>query len=89
MRRSLDHVLQSQRRMKGQEALPLGLNEKMNWEKTFKKTSFTLALDPHAIIELDYDQLVNAVEEGRINKSLTQCLQNLSMAVERRLIFHC
>ena len=48
MKRSLDHLLQSQRRMKGQEALPLGLNEKMNWEKTFKKTSLTLALDPHA-----------------------------------------
>ena len=86
MRRSLDHVLKSQRRMKGQETLPLGLNEKMNWEKIFKKTSLTLALDPHVIIiELDYDQLINAVEEGRINKSLTQCLQKLSLAVGKKI----
>jgi predicted AlkP superfamily phosphohydrolase/phosphomutase len=86
MKRSLDQLLQSQRRMKGQEALPLGLNEKMNWEETFKKTSLILALDPHIfIVELDYNELVSAVEQDRINASLAKGLHKLSKAVGKKV----
>ena len=86
MKRSLDQILQSQRRMKGQETVPLGLNEKLNWEDAFKKTSLILALDPHTIvIELDYNELISAVEDDWINESLLQSLQLLSKAVNKKV----
>jgi hypothetical protein len=64
----------------------LGLNERVIWEDAFKKTSLILALDPHTIvIELDYNELISAVEDDWINESLLQSLQLLSKAVNKKV----
>ena len=86
MKRSLDSMLRSQRRMKGQEDIPLGLNEKANWSDIFKKTALILGLDPSTtIIELDYNELVSAVMENEISVSLEQSLHLLSNEVNKKV----
>ena len=66
MHRDLDAVLQSQRRMKGNAQVPLGLREKMNWSEEFEKTALVLELDPYAeIIDLSFESLLHQRQQTK------------------------
>lgn len=86
MYRDLDAVLQSQRRMKGNEQVSLGWREKMNWSEEFEKTALVLELDPYTeIIDLSFESLLQAVESGEISTALDQSLKALSSAVNKKV----
>lgn len=86
MHRDLDAVLQSQRRMKGNAQVPLGLREKVNWSEEFEKTALVLELDPYTeIIDLSFESLLQAVESGEISTALDQSLKALSSAVNKKV----
>lgn len=86
MHRDLDAVLQSQRRMKGNAQVPLGLREKMNWSEEFEKTALVLELDPYAeIIDLSFESLLQAVESGETSSVLDHSLEALSSAVDKKV----
>ena len=86
MHRDLDAVLQSQRRMKGNAQVPLGLREKVNWSEEFEKTALVLELDPYTeIIDLSFDFLLDAVASGEISSELEPALEALSSAVNKKV----
>ena len=86
MHRDLDAVLQSQRRMKGNAQVPLGLREKVNWSEEFEKTALVLELDPYnEIIDLSFEFLLDAVASGEISSELEPALEALSSAVNKKV----
>lgn len=86
MHRDLDAVLQSQRRMKGNEQVPLGWREKVNWSEEFEKTALVLELDPYTeVIDLTFESLLESVGSGEISSELHQSLNVLSSAVNKKV----
>ena len=86
MHRDLDAVLQSQRRMKGNEQVPLGWQEKVNWSEEFEKTALVLELDPYTeIIDLSFESLLQAVESGETSSALEHSLKALSSVVNKKV----
>jgi predicted AlkP superfamily phosphohydrolase/phosphomutase len=79
MRRSLGSLLQSQRSMSGRESAPLGWDEQQLWLDYQEKTEVQMSMDPHAIlIELNFEDIIHAVETNELSPSLQAAFKALS-----------
>jgi hypothetical protein len=72
--------------MKGNEQVPLGWREKVNWSEEFEKTALVLELDPYTeIIDLSFESLLEAVQSGEITSALDHSLKALSSVVNKKV----
>ena len=72
--------------MKGNEQVPLGWREKVNWSEEFEKTALVLELDPYTeIIDLSFESLLGAVQSEEISSALDQSLKTLSSVVNKKV----
>ena len=79
MRRSIGSMLKSQRYMSGRESAPLGWDEQQLWLDYQEKTRVQMSMDPHTVlIELDFEEIIQAVETNNLGHSLQAAFKELS-----------
>lgn len=79
MRRGVQSVLQSQRRMASAEGAPLQWEEHDRWEQEYVKHERWWGMEPQAeVVELVYEELLDAVERGEVLGKLATALKTLS-----------
>jgi len=79
MRRGVQSVLQSQRRMASAEGAPLQWEEHDRWEQEYVKHERWWGMEPQAeVVELVYEELLDAVARGEVLGELATALKTLS-----------
>jgi hypothetical protein len=65
--------------MSGRESAPLGWDEQQLWLDYQEKTEVQISMDPHAIlIELNFEDIIHAVETNELSPSLQAAFKALS-----------
>jgi tetratricopeptide (TPR) repeat protein len=79
MKREVQSVLQSQRKMAGAMGAPLQWDEPNRWQSEHEKHLMALAMDPHSeVVELSYEALLDAAENGIASEDLHRALEVLN-----------
>jgi len=79
MRREVNALLQSQRKMANAEGAPLNWEEHNRWEAEFEKHVLWAKMDPEVVwINLSYEDLYDAAVHDRISPALDEALSELS-----------
>lgn len=79
MRRGVHSILQSQRRMASVEGAPLQWQEHDLWEQEYVKHERWWGMEPQAeVVELVYEELLDAAERGEAIGELATALKTLS-----------
>ncbi len=79
MRRGVQSILQSQRRMANAEGAPLQWEEHDRWEQEYVKHERWWGMEPQAeVVDLVYEELLDAVERGEVLGELAKALKTLS-----------
>lgn len=83
MNRPLPTVMRSQRNLMGVQDAPMRWNEINEWEKQERNTRIFLQMDPNVeLIELHYDDLIQAAESATMSERLSNSLLTLSKYTE-------